>query len=385
MTTTGFVRKNALRNKLRSVFTVLSVSFTLLVLTVMLSMWQAFYLTDSTGESARRLIVGPAVSRGTPLPISYKRIIRMIPRVRQVADLTWLGGHYKDERPENDFAQFGTDPNILFDVYLDLHISADQLAAWQKDRAGCVVDAELARRYGWQIGDRIVIKGGAIPADLELTIRGIFSSAEPGGTDEIFFNETSLEETYPKMKGFTGWYAVRTDSPETVAQVADAIDNTFRNSEYPTKSSSANAFAASFLEDLGNLKAFIFSICLAVTFATSLVSATTMAMSIRERSREAAVLRVLGFTRRQVMGIFVCESVGLAILGSAGAVLMAALLIPMIANSPSGGMYLNGVTITVPVSVVVIVIAITLGGLSSLVPAYRVSYQDITRGLRHIG
>jgi len=341
-------------------------------------------MDEGSAESALRIIVAHAVSR-TFLPIAYREGIRSIPGVKQVVNLTWLGGQYKDDRPENAFAQFGTDPAELFKVYLDLHVTPNQLEAWQRDRAGCVVDAELSKRYGWKIGDRVVIKGVRIPVDLDLTIRGVFESSEPGGTDEIFFNQTYLDEAFPKIKGYTGFYGVLGDSPQAVAQITNAIDAKFRNSEYPTKSWSAKAFGLAFIGRLGNVKAFILSICSAVVFATLLVSATTIAMSIRERIREAALLRTLGFTRGEVAGLFVCESVSLAVLSAFMAVVLAAGLIPAIAKSPQSGMYLNRVTITSGTVILVILVSAVLGALSSLVPAYKASHQNIAGGLRHIG
>ena len=95
---------------------------------------------------------------------------------------SWFGGIYKDDKPENFFAQFGTDPDEIIKVYSEFKMPADQLAAWQRDRAGVVVDSELAKKYGWKLGDRIVLKGTIYPVDLELTIRGILYGA---GTHEF--------------------------------------------------------------------------------------------------------------------------------------------------------------------------------------------------------
>lgn len=383
MTLARFVRKNAFRNKRRSLLTLLSISFSLLLLTVMMTIWRAFYMSEGSAESAQRLIVRHKVSLAQFMPISYREKIRAIPGVKNVVNETWFGGQYIDDKPEHFFAQFGTDPNELFDVMKDLHIAPDQLEAWKKDRAGCVVDAELAKKYGWKVGDRIHIKGTIFPLDLELTIRGIFSSATP--TESIYFNNTYIDEGYSRVKGFVGFYGVLADSPHAVPQVAKAIDAQFRNSDRPTKSESEKAFNLDWIAMLGNVKGFILSICAAVVFATLLVSANTMAMSIRERTREVALLKTLGFTRGTVLALFMGESVSLAALGGLIGAMAASGLVYVMARSPQMGLFLTGVSFSAPMVLVAVLVGASVGLVSSFVPAFNASRRNIVEGLRHIG
>src|ERR1051326_3703954 len=262
MTLGRFVRKNAFRNKRRSILTLLSISFSLLLLTVMMTIWHAFYNNEGSAESAQRLIVRHKVSLAQFMPIAYRERIRAIPGVKQVVNQSWFGGQYKDDKPENFFAQFSTDPQEFFKVYTDFHIPADQLEAWQKDRAGCVVDSQLAKKHGWKVGDRLIIKGTIFPLDLDLTIRGMFTADQP--TESLYFNNTYIDEGWPKIKGFVGFFGVLADSPQSVPQVAKDIDAAFRNTDRPTKSESEKAFNLDWIAMLGNVKAFILSICAAV-------------------------------------------------------------------------------------------------------------------------
>ena len=383
MTLARFVRKNAFRNKRRSILTLLSIGFSLLLLTVMMTIWRAFYMSEGSAESAQRLIVRHKVSLAQFLPIAYRERIRSVPGVKNVVNETWFGGQYKDDKPENFFAQFGTDPNEIFDVLKDFHIPPDQLEAWKKDRAGCVVDAELAKKHQWKIGDRLNIKGNIFPVNLELTIRGIFSTATP--TESIYFNNTYIDEGYPQIKGMVGFFGVLADSPQSVPEVAKAIDAMFRNSDRPTKSESEKAFNLDWIAMLGNVKGFILSICAAVVFATLLVSANTMAMSIRERTREVALLKTLGFTRGTVLALFMGESVSLAALGGLLGAIAASGLVYVMARSPQMGLFLTGVTINAPTMLVAVLVGATVGLVSSFVPAFNASRRNIVEGLRHIG
>ena len=383
MTLTRFVGKNAFRNKRRTALTVSSIALSLLLLTLMMTIWRAFYMDQGTVESSQRLITRHKVSLVFDLPAYYREKIRALPGVKQVVNEQWFGGQYKDQKPENMFAQFGTDPQELFDVYKDLHIPPDQLQAWQKDRAGCVVDAELAKKHGWHIGDRLFIKGTIFPMNLELNIRGIFTSAQP--TESIYFNSTYLDEGYPPLKGLVGFYGVLADSAEDVPKVANEIDEQFRNVERPTKTESEHAFQLGWIAMMGNVKAFILSICLAVVFAILLVSANTMAMSIRERTREVALLKTLGFTQGRVLGLFVGEAMALSILGGVVGTIIAVGVIRIASKTPGLHFFLGGVHVGVPTMLVALVVAAAVGFVSAFLPAYHASRRNIVEGLRHIG
>lgn len=381
VTLTRFVTKNAFRNKRRSILTVLSIAFSLLLLTLMMTIWRAFYLDEGSAESAERLVVRHRVSLTFSLPGFYREKIRAVPGVVAVVPVSWFGGIYKDDKPENFFAQFGTDPAEFFKVYRDIQMPEEQRTAWQRDRQGVIVDDTLARKYGWKLGDRIVLKGTIYPVDLELYVRGIFSSYPDDKA--VYFDTKYVEEAVSFFKGQAGTFTILAASPGDVSKIASAVDDMFRNSPQPTKSESEKAFGLEFVAMLGNVKAFILMICSAVVFATLLVSANTMAMSIRERTREVAVLKTLGFTRQSVLGLFVSEAVALAAAGGAIGVGLAYLLIYAIGHSPYMSFY--HMKVTPGMWAAALFISGLVGLVSSLIPSYHASQVNIVDGLRHIG
>ena len=265
-------------------------------------------------------------------------------------------------------------------VYPEFKIPADQLEAWQHDRAGAIVDVGLAKKFGWKVGDRLNITGKIFPLNLELTIRGIFTPPDP--TQSIYFNKDYIDEGFPKLKGSEGFYAVLADSPQNVPKVAQAIDETFRNADRPTKTESEHAFQLGFIGMLGNIKAFIMSICLAVVFTILLVSANTMAMSIRERTREVAVLKTLGFTRNSILGLFVGEAVSLSVVGGLVGSLLCFFIVGAMASQ--GGMF-TGMKVTPITILAALLIAAVVGFASSFIPSYHAAKVNIVDGLRHIG
>ena len=381
MTLTRFVTKNAFRNKRRSILTVLSIAFSLLLLTLMMTIWRAFYLDEGSAESAERLVVRHRVSLTFSLPGFYREKIRAVPGVVAVVPVSWFGGLYKDDKPENFFAQFGTDPEEFFKVYRDIQMPEEQRIAWQRDRQGVIVDDTLAKKYGWKLGDRIVLKGTIYPVDLELYVRGIFNSYPDDKA--VYFNSKYVEEAVSFFKGQAGTFSILAASPGDVSKIASAVDDMFRNSPQPTKSESEKAFGLEFVAMLGNVKAFILMICSAVVFATLLVSANTMAMSIRERTREVAVLKTLGFTRRSVLGLFISEAVALAAAGGVIGVGLAYLLIYAVSHSPYMSFY--NMKVTPGMWAAALFISGLVGLVSSLIPSYHASQVNIVDGLRHIG
>ena len=380
MTLTRFVTKNALRNKRRSSLTVLSIGFSLLLLTLMMALWRNFYLKEGSEVSALRLVTRHKVSLTFSMPSYYREKIRALPGVAVVVPQNWFGGVYKDDKSRNFFAQFGTDPEEFFKVYKDWEIPEDEIVSWQRDRAGAVVDSKKAEECGWKVGQKVIITGTIFPTNLELTIRGIFKAPQP--TQALYYNQKYVEEAVPYMKGQQGFYTILADSPASVARIGPAIDAMFRNSPQPTRTETERAFQLGFLAMLGNVKAFILSICGAVVFAILLVSANTMAMSIRERTREVAVLKTLGFTRRTILGLFVGEAMVVALVG--GVVGSVAAFLIGVGAVKAGGM-MGALQVSLPTILVAWCVAALVGFISAVVPSYHASRLNIVDGLRHIG
>ena len=381
MTITRFVAKSAFRNKRRSLLTVASIAFSLLLLGIMLCVWRSFYIDKGAPDSALRIMTRHKVSLANFLPIYYRDKIRTVPGVVHVVPMTWFGGKYKDDKPENYFAEFATDPDEYFDVAADKIMPADQLAAWKRDRAGCVADVELAKKHHWKIGDHIILQGSIFPATLDLTLRGIYAIDPPNSA--LYFHAKYLEESVDWFKDSAGFYFTRVDTAENMPRAAHAIDEMFHGTPVPTKSESEQAFKLDFINTLGSVKAFILGICGAVVFTTLLVCANTMAMSIRERTREVAVLRTLGFTRGSILKLLLGESIAISLIGGLVGVIFATGAVFFLAR-PGIGLPVS-LHMTAATAVVVMLVAFLVGLVSGLIPSYRASNLGIVDALRYIG
>jgi putative ABC transport system permease protein len=381
MTLAGLVAKNALRNKRRAVPTILSIAFSILLLTVMLTLWHSFYIDDLGPASALRIFTRTHIFFSYSMPNDYRQKIKSVPGVVAVAPLNIFNGVYNDGKSKNRFPQGGTDPEQFLKVYRDYEIPQDEVTAWQNDRAGAIVENALASQQGWKLGDRIVIQGKFFPVNLELNIRGIYKPPVPARG--IWFNWKYVEAAVPYAKD--DMYILLADSPQNVPRIETAIDGRFRNSPAPTTTESEKALELDFISMLGNVKAFLLSISIAVVFAILLVSANTMAMSIRERTREVAVMRTLGFTGSKVLSLLVGEAVALSIagglLGASGAYSLIWGMKRLIPAASLAGL----LRITGPTLLLVLGVAVLVGLLSGIFPAHNASRVNIAAGLRHLG
>ncbi len=381
-----FVLKNSLRNRRRSVLTILSIAASLCILGILSVFYYAFYLAPATEDQALRLMVRNRVSLANPIPRSYQAIIEQVPGVQAVMIFQWFGGTYKDSRdPKNFFPRFAVDVDKLADVYPEYHLSPDQRQAFLQDRQGCIVGRKLADRSGFKIGDRLQLTGDIFPVTLELIVRGIYESERDN--ESMIFQYEYLNELMRQrgrgMMDVVSTYVVRVRSLADVEPVAKAIDDRFRNSPQQTKTETEKAFELSFLAFLGNVKAFLLVICSAVTFTILLVSGNTMAMSVRERIREVGVLKTLGFTRGRILGVLVGEAVVIALIGGVLGLLLAAGLCFLIRQGPSTFADVSRFHVTSEIAGICLAAAALIGLVSSLWPAWTASRKSIVEALRY--
>jgi putative ABC transport system permease protein len=381
----SLIFKNAWRNRRRTSLTVASIGISLCLLGLLFAMYAAFYLAQPSPHQALRLVTRNRVSLTLPLPVYYKEKIRALPGVRDVGMSQWFGGAYKDSRdPNNFFARLAAEPDKLFALYGEWTLPNDQKQAFLSQRTACLVGRKLADRLKLNLGDRVTLVGDIFPVTLELTVRAIFDS--PDNSDVMYFNWKYLEESIPLVRrSVVGTFNILAASPEDVPRVARAVDDTFRNSPFETKTETEQQFGLSFLSFLGNVKLFLLSICGAVTFTILLVSANTMAMSVRERIREVGILKTIGFTTGDVLATILGEAVLISLAGGLLGVLLAAALCQGMRRGPMGFGMLQNLGIQPATAAVCLALAVLIGLASALLPALAAARTTIVAAVRHEG
>ncbi|HEY6307994.1 MAG TPA: FtsX-like permease family protein [Candidatus Angelobacter sp.] len=310
----GLIFANLFRKKTRLVLTLGSFAVALFLFSLLALVRQAFGAgVDVAGVD--RLVVINRVSIIQPLPFSYRDRILHMRGVKRVTFDNWFGGVYQDQK--NGFPQFAVDIENQRDVFPELAVPDDQWQAFVKDRQGAIVGASTAKRFGFKVGDHIPIQGTIFQGTWDFNIDGIYHGKRPGDDEtQFWFQWKYLEERFPDaMKGQVGWYYVQVENPDDSVHIAKAIDAEFANSPYETHTDTEKAFAASFAKQIGNIGFLVLAIGSIVFFTLLLVTGNTMAISVRERMGELAVLKAVGYSDRFVMLLVLAESLIIAAVG----------------------------------------------------------------------
>jgi putative ABC transport system permease protein len=269
-----------------------------------------------------------------PLPFSYKERLAAMPGITGVTYATWFGGVYKDEK--NFFPQFAVDAESWLKVYSEFVVPENERRAFLSDRQGCLVGRKLAKRFGFKVGDRLPLRGTIWTGTWEFNIVGIYDGNRPEvDTTPMLFRFDYLEERRNFGKGTVGWYVVRLASPDDAVKITKAIDDHFANSPYETLTQTEKAFAASFAKQMGNIEFLVLTIGTVVFFTLLLVAGNTMAIAVRERVGELAVLKTVGFTDVAVLGLVLAET--LLIAGQGGVLGLALAKFFTLGGDPTGG------------------------------------------------
>ncbi|MGA3203648.1 MAG: ABC transporter permease [Bryobacteraceae bacterium] len=379
--------KNSLRNRRRSILTMISIGMSLCLLGVLGALYRGLFLAPPTPGQELRLVVHHKVSITQPLPFSYEQKIRQVPGVREAMVWQWFGGTYKDARDQkNFFARFCVEPDKFFRVRPEITLPDDQQKTFEHLRTAAIASSDLAARMNWKVGEKIFLTGDIFPVNPELTLVGIFN--DPNTSETLFFSQIYLREMLGNgnaRQDAVGSFQVQVERADQVGSVAKTIDDLFANSTAPTKSESEQAFTLQFVSFLGNVKVFLMIICAAVTFTVLLVSANTMAMSVRERIREVGILKTLGYTPGTILFLILGEAGVLSLLGGIVGLLLAVGLTGVVRNGPSFIQAMKTLAITPDVGAALLAAAFVIGIASSFIPAFNAARTPILESLRNSG
>jgi putative ABC transport system permease protein len=370
---------NLFRKKLRTTLTIGSFAVALFLFGLLVVVHGAFNQgVDVAG--ADRLDVINKTSIIQPLPFSYRDQILRIPGVKAITYDNWFGGVYQDEK--NFFPQFAIDPENQRVVFPEFVLPDDQWKAFLEDREGAIAGSGIAKRFGWKVGDRIPIKGAIYPGDWEFNIRGIYNgSRDNDDLTQFWFHYKYLDERRQYGKGLVGWYTVKLDTPDDGTRVAKTIDTMFANSPYETKTETEKALATDFAKQFGNIGFLISAVGSVVFFTLLLVTGNTMAITVRERIGELAVLKAVGFNDRFVLFLVLGESLLIAAIG--GVIGLALCKLMTLGGDPTHGFlpffYLPG-----PMILLGFGVALAVGVLAGILPATSAMRLRVVDALRRV-
>ena len=373
------LRANLARHRWRTFLTIASVA---LALFLFASLRTVLTTLDQTAQfgSARRLIATNSTGFTFPLPIAYANRIASVEGVKSVTWLNWFGGQYGDGK--RFFANFAIDAETYLAMYPEMSVPADQKAAFLADRGGAIIGARLVDLFGWQVGQNVTLRGTIFPGDWTFTVRGIYTPTDPAINDDAMMFHWSYLDERTGRSGQAGWYTIEVDRVENAANVAKAVDDLFLNSRAPTKTGTEQAFNASFATMFGNVSLLLNAIGTAVVFAILLITANAKMMSTRERGREYAILKTIGFTDRHLFLLVLAEAGGITLLGSLIG-LGGAKVLYKATNFNAAG-FLPGFDVSSETVLLGTGIALLLMLASGIAPAMRAARLSVVAALRNV-
>lgn len=321
------VWKNLFWRKLRTWLMIVSI----LVAFAIFGVLGAFYRAFNAGEdlaAANRLIVVNKINFSQTMPVSYFNRIKGVAGVKQVTYASWFGGYYQD--PKNFLTVFAVDPASYLAVYRDdLDVDPGALNAFARQRTAAIVGEKMAANWGWKVGDRIPVSSNVLSqksgsTTWEFDIVGIArGKGEQANTNVLLFQYDYLNETRSYGKDTIGWIVLQTASSADNDGVAKAIDTMFVNSGTETSTDTEQAFGKAFAAQLGNVSLIIFFVVGAAFVTILMIVGNTMALSVRERTRQIGVLKTLGFSGRRILSIILGEAMLVSLIGGTGGLAIA--------------------------------------------------------------
>jgi putative ABC transport system permease protein len=377
--------RNAFRHKLRTLLTMSGMVVAILAFCLLQTVVDAWY-AGVAASSSTRLVSRNAISLVFSLPLFYRERIRQVDSVTAVSYGNWFGGYYQD--PKNFFANFAIEPRSYLQLYPEYLFADAEKAAFLRDRKGTAVGHKLAERFGWKRGDQITLKGTIFPGDWSLVIQAIYQGRDKTVDEtQLFFhwdylNET-LKKTTPLRANQVGFYLIGVSDPEAAAQISAAVDTLFVNSTAETLTETEKAFQLSFVAMSEAIITAIRSVAIVVIVIILVVVANTMAMSVRERLWEYAVLKTLGFGGGQIAFLILGESLVIAMLGGSLGIALTFPVAQFFAESVGKFFPIFNVA---PLTLYEAVAAcVTVGLVAALWPARQAALVRIAEGLRRIG
>jgi putative ABC transport system permease protein len=331
------VWSNLGRRKLRTILTALSIVIAFVLFGLLASIRQA--LTGGVSMAGvNRLVVQHKVSIIQLLPYSYKMRMERIPGVALATHQTWFGGKFL-QQDKVFFMQTPVDPEDFLSMHPEMVLAPEAKKMWLETRTGAIIGKTTADKFHLKVGDHLPIfspiwrkADGSQTWDFEIV--GIFTAKEKNAdTMSMFFRYDYFDETRAGAKGQIGWYTVRVKDPAQAGEVAKKIDQEFENSDEQTKTAPEAAFAQAWAKQIGNIALITASILGAVFFTILLVTGNTMAQAVRERTAEIGVLKTLGFTNGQVMGLVLAEACTLSALSGLCGLGLASMVVPVVGKA----------------------------------------------------
>jgi putative ABC transport system permease protein len=381
MTLVGFVRKNLFRKRLRVTLTLVAIVVAFLIFGV-LAAFQASLNAGVELSAADRLVVTHKVNFTLSLPRSHIARVASLEGVKQITYQDWFGGYYQE--PRNFVPAIAVEPESFLNVFPEYRLTPEERQNFISTRTGVIVGKAIAEQYGWRLGDRLPLRSDIYSqADgsntWDFVVSGVYTGAEAQtDTSSVYFHHDYFDESRSFGKDTIGWLTVQTEDAKNNEAVIKAIDGMFANSAFETETKTEAQFQAAFVNQIGDIGFIVVAVSAAAFFTILLIVGNTMMLSVRERTKEIAVLKTLGFTRQKIFGLVLSESLLMAIVGGLIGLGLATIAVSFVS---SAGGFLATMIMTSGVVAIGLALMIALGLVTGVLPAMRAMNLNVVQGL----
>jgi len=376
----SLIVRNLFRSPVRSTLTFVAVTISIFIFASLLSLDQGVERMIQVTGGDRVLIVFEKYKACPPysrLPVHYADQIAQIPHVESVMPVKFLLSFCGTTT--DLVAVHGIEPDVLR-RFRDLGLPAEQYDAFAAERGAAIVGRNVAARYGWRPGQSVTLPQ---LRGISFTVRGVFSA--PGSSlEEVVLVDREYLETSIDEVGVATLFMVEVDDPAYIGATAAAIDLMTANYDKQTQSGPERGFIADQISGFGELVRFAQLVAYAALIMLLAAVANSVSMSVRERLRETALMKLLGFDSDMVIRLILTES---AILGATAAVIgigVAWLVVDLGHLSISVEGFTMYPTLTWQIAAGALVIGLILTTAGAYFPARGCSKRSIVDALRGV-
>lgn len=388
MTLASLAFRNAVRNRLRTVLTAVGVAVAILSFVLLRTTLDA-WSTGAEHAAQDRLATWHRVTFVMQIPLRYAEDVKSVPGVKASTYLNWFGAKHPTRESEF-FASLAVDTDTFFDVYTDMAVSPAELAAWKEDRQGAIIGEALATQFGWKVGDEVTLLGTIYPGDWKFRIKGIYKATRRAvDRAQFLFHWDYMNETLPEgRRDKIGWIATNVENAARGGEISAAIDAKFEDKDIQTQTMSERALNMQFMGAASAILTALDIVSLVILLIMTLILGNTIAMGVRERTREYGVMLALGFRPKHILACVLGEAAAVGLLGS----LLGLLISYPIVQQGLGrwleermGSFFPYFRIPPEVAALAVVFSVVLAAIAAALPAYRASKLDVVEALRRLG
>jgi putative ABC transport system permease protein len=394
-----YILRNVRRNPVRTILTIASTSISLFLMMILLAF---FDMRDDAAKANRiynRIITMNANGFAGMVPISRLPEISQMDGVLGASPFAWYGGKYHDE--VTPFAQFAIDPNHVFTILDEFSVPPAQLADFKANKDGCAIGRRLASDRDLKLGDSLPLKGDVYPVDMNLTVRAIYDGPSNRNLRMCLFHYDYFDEALKKVtmssssggslstesarrSGNAGMIFIKCKNADMMPSLSKKIDDSYRNSDFPTRTQTEEAFVKMFSDMLGDLQNAIYGIGAAVVVSLLFVAGNAMAMAMRERTSEVAILKAIGFSKELVLFLVLTEAILVAGFGGALGSLGCKALCDVVDVAKYSAGFLPVFFVPWRIAFLGLGVSLFVGFVSGFVPALLAANSSVINGLRKV-